>query len=418
MADSYSPLIPLETALARVLGGLKCVCPTELAPISTALGRILAKDMRATRDVPPQDNSAMDGFAFRKADFPDDRDVTAPVVGESLAGNPFAGDIPSGALVRIATGALIPAGADTVLMQEYCRFTEESGTVEISAKGLSQSPLAAHIRRRGEDVTAGDILLQAGTLLRPQELGVLAAQGVADVPVRRRLRVAVFSTGDELHEPWARDIGDGIYDSNRFMLMGLLTALGCEVRDLGILADDLTHISAALDAAAPLNDMLITTGGVSVGKADFVKPAVEALGEIDLWRLAMKPGKPVMKGRIGDCLVLGLPGNPVAVMVSFLQFARPLLLHMMGAVARPTVSLKVTAGFSFQRKPGRREWLRARLIQETGGIGKAEIYPINSSGALTSLSWAEGLVELPEDCSEVIEGESVLYLPLTGFALF
>ncbi|CCQ73127.1 gephyrin-like molybdotransferase Glp [Magnetospira sp. QH-2] len=409
-----SSLMPLEEALDKALAGLTCVCEMETLVLGEAQGRVLAEDVIATRHVPPADNSAMDGFAVRRADLSQDLDNDQPVVGESLAGNPFNGPLAPGAAVRIATGALIPSGADTVIMQEYCTFTEESGSVILSAEGVRKSPLAAHIRRRGEDVAAGSILLTAGTILRPQELGVLAAQGVARIPVRKKLRVAVFSTGDELHEPHEKDIGDSIYDSNRHMLMGLLSSLGCAVNDLGILPDRLEIITDALDKAAKDNDLLITSGGVSVGKADFVKPAVEALGEIDLWRMATKPGKPVMKGRIGDAMVLGLPGNPVAVMVSFLQFSRPLMLRMMGAVGRAVPSLKVPAAFEFKRKPGRREWLRARLTEDGA---RAEIFPLNSSGALTSLSWADGLVELPEACTAVTEGETVTYIPLSGFSL-
>jgi molybdopterin molybdotransferase len=274
-----------------------------------------------------------------------------------------------------------------------------------------------NIRRCGEDVQAGTVLLSRGLRLRPQDVSLAAGQGIAALEVVRQPRVAVASTGDELFEPEVALPPGGIYESNRYTLIGLLRRLGCAVTDLGILRDDRAVVLPALREAAARHDVLLTSGGVSVGTADLVKEVIAELGRIEFWRLAVKPGKPVTFGRIGDCLVLGLPGNPVSVMVAFLLFARPLLRTLMGMEPGEPLRLRAGADFAFRRKPGRREWLRARLRLDDERGPLASIYHTHSSGALSSLAWAEGLVELPEACAGVAPGDAVDYLPFSGLGV-
>lgn len=407
-------LMRLEDALAAAQARLTPVRAQEEVALADGLGRVLAAPLTADRHVPPADNSAMDGYALRRDSLQGAGPVRLAVVGQSLAGQPYGATVARGEAIRIGTGALIPDGADAVVMQERCRIDPHGRWIELEGPVAAAVAPGAHIRRRGEDVTPGDVLLAAGRVLRPQDIALAAGQGIGRLAVIKRLRVGVFSTGDELSQPGIPCPAGGIYDTNRFGLMALLRALDCEVVDLGILPDRLAAITEALGRAAPGLDAVFTSGGVSVGKADFVKPAVEALGEIALWKLAIKPGKPVMFGRIGDCAVFGLPGNPVSMLVTFMMFARPLVRHMMGAQGDTPLRLPVPAGFSFNRRAGRREWLRGRLIAEADGSLKAQMFDANGSGVLSSVSWAEGLIELPEDCARIAPGDEVVYLPLAG----
>ncbi len=416
-------LTRLEDALRIAFDEVNIHATVMEVPISNCCGAILRKDIVARVDVPSADNSAMDGYAFCHADLQElvgTGDAQITVGGVSLAGHPFAGKIPQGQAIRIATGASIPDGADCIIIQENVTANADETLLIVSQDVIAKTVLHQHIRRRGEDVATGVVVLPAGKRLRPQDIAVAAGQGYQSLPISRPLSVAVFSTGDELAKPGDPLLPGGIYDSNRFAMIGMLRACGCEVTDLGLLADDFDVLKSALKDAAETHDVIMTSGGVSVGKADLLKPVVDSLGEIQAWKLAIKPGKPLMRGRIGDCVVIGLPGNPVSVMVSGLLYAVPLLLHMMGAaeaVCTP-VRLPAIAGFDFKRGTGRREWLRARLAQDDDGNWLAIPYHSASSGMLSSMVWAEGLIEIAEDCGQVKKGDTVLYLPFGGLQAF
>ncbi|MDQ5911157.1 MAG: molybdopterin molybdotransferase [Pseudomonadota bacterium] len=411
--DTTDRLLTLAEAINAVLPTISTLTKTDTVPLFDAYGRVLATEVIAGLDAPPGDNSAMDGFALHLADLSPTVATQLPVTGQALAGHPYPGHVLPGTAVRITTGALIPDGPDAVIMQEQCRIGPDEAWIEIAPQSAARLKPGENIRRRGEDVQAGMLLLPKGRRLRPQDVALAAGQGMATLEVIRRPRVAVVSTGDELYEPGAALPSGAIYESNRYTLIGLLRRLGCAVTDLGILRDDRESVLPALREAAAMHDVLLTSGGVSVGTADLVKEVIAELGHIQFWRLAVKPGKPVTFGRISDCLVLGLPGNPVSVMVTFLMFARPLLLRLMGVEPTAPVRWPVIADFALRRKPGRREWLRAQLqiVPERGH--QVRLYPTNSSGALSSLCWAEGLVELPEDCAGVTPGDTVYYLPFS-----
>ena len=400
--DAGETMMSVEQALALLAGrlgpptGREPVTGHEKVALALALGRVLAEDVVSSVCVPPHDNSAMDGYGFRAADLPADGRLRR--VGRSAAGRPYDGVVVAGQCIRILTGAMVPADIDTVAMQEECTVDGDMITVPTNLKA------GANCRPAGEDVRAGAVVLRAGTRLRPQEIGLAAAVGRTELAVHGRLRAAVFSTGDEINEPGTVLPLGGIYDSNRFTAGALLRSLGLEVTDLGILPDNRPAIIAALDAAALDHDVIMTSGGVSVGDEDHVKAAVEALGAVHFWRLAIKPGKPVALGEIRGRTFIGLPGNPVAVMVCFLLLARPLLLGLMGAGPSTPLAVPVKADFSFRHKPGRREWLRARLENRAGTLW-AQKFPLESSGVLSSMVWAEGLVAVPEDLGDVAVGD-------------
>jgi molybdopterin molybdotransferase len=410
-------LLTLSEAVAAALHSIQPIRETDSIPLLDAFGRVLASAVSARLDVPAHDNAAMDGFALYLADLRSDAPARLPVVGQALAGHIVKEVVPRGAAVRITTGAVMPSGPDAVLMQEHCLIAPDQSWIEIEPQVAARLEPGENIRRRGEDVRAGAALLPRGWRLRPQDVALAAGQGIAALEVVRRPRVAVASTGDELREPGAALPPGAIYESNRYTLIGLLRRLGCAVTDLGILPDRRDAVLPALRYAAAGHDVLLTSGGVSVGTADLVRDAIAELGRIEFWRLAVKPGKPVTFGRIQDCVVLGLPGNPVSVMVSFLLFARPLLLKLMGMEPGEPLRLRVAADFALRRKPGRREWLRARLRSDPVRGLLAGIYHTHSSGALSSLCWADGLVELPEDCAGVAPGDGVDYLPFGGLGV-
>jgi molybdopterin molybdotransferase len=418
-SDSHSSerLLTLAEAIAAALRSIAPIRETEAVPLLEAYGRVLAASLPVRLDVPPADHSAMDGFALHLADLQPEQPTRLPVVGRALAGHPYPDRVPRGAAVRITTGAMLPDGPDAVVMQEQCRIAPDESGIEIEPKVAARLKPGENIRRRGEDVRAGTMLLPAGLRLRPQDVALAAGQGIATLAVVRRPRVAVASTGDELYEPDADLPPGAIYESNRYTLIGLLRRLGCVVTDLGILRDEWDVVLPALRNAAATHDVLLTSGGVSVGTADLVRDAIAELGTIEFWRLAVKPGKPVTFGWIDHCMVLGLPGNPVSVAVAFLLLARPLLLKRMGAEPAEPLRLRATADFQFRRKPGRREWLRARLRYDPEQKPVVSVYHTNSSGALSSLVWAEGLVELPEDCAGVAPGDGVEYLPFGGLGV-
>lgn len=408
-----TPLISLDDALAAALADLRPITARDIVALDHAYDRVLATDLVARCDTPPADNSAMDGYALARADLPAHGAAVMSLAGASLAGHPFTDPLPPGTAVRIATGGVIPPRADAVIMQEDVARADTE-TVEIDAGQVARIAIGDHIRRRGEDVAAGSVILAAGHRLRPQDVAVAAGQGYDRLEVVRRPRVAVFSTGDELVGPGA-SLGPGqIYESNRYAMIGSLRDWGCAVSDLGLLPDRADRLTDALAAAARDHEVILTSGGVSVGAADLLKPVVERLGDIRAWKLAIKPGKPLMRGRIGDCLILGLPGNPVSTMITQLLFAKPLLLKMMGVGDIAPLRLPMRAGFAWRRRAGRQEWLRARLAVDAHGETVVQVYHSASSGMLSSMVWADGLVELDRHCAEVEPGDTVVYLPLRG----
>ncbi len=400
-------LIPLAQALGILAERLSPVAATETIPVGEALGRTLAESVTATRDVPPHDNAAVDGYAVYCEDLSPNGGTRLPITGRIAAGHPLDRAARRGEALEIFTGAPMPEGPDTVIMQEDCRRDEDS---VLFGPGTKRG---ANRRLQGEDIQADTVILEPGIRLRPQDLGLAASVGRAELLVRTPLRAAVFSTGDEVRDP-GRDIPEGcIFDSNRYTVSALLRELGCVVTDLGILPDDLDTIRDALDGAAKDHDLLITSGGVSVGAEDHVKAAVEALGSLHFWRLAIKPGRPIALGRVGDTSFIGLPGNPVAAMVTFLRIARPVILLLAGRSDVTPRTFTVRTAFAYRKKPGRREWLRVHLVRYAGGEPRAVKFRADGSGILSSLVAADGLVELPEHVEYVGEGDLVDFLPFS-----
>lgn len=399
-----SELIPLDTALERILATPRPDLEIEEKPLLDALGCVLARDLTSAVDVPPADNSAMDGYALRAADagkpLPVTQRIAAGATGEPL---------PPGTAARIFTGATMPPGADAVAMQEDCREADGQLAVDVALEP------GANVRPRGQDIRRGDTVLPRGRVLRPQDLGLLASVGLASAPVFRPLRVAVLSTGDELVEPGAGALPDGaIYNSNRYTLGGLVRGLNMVFVDCGIVADDAQATARALRDAAARADCVITSGGVSVGEEDHVKQQVEKLGRLDLWKLAIKPGKPLAFGAIGDTPFIGLPGNPTSVFVTFCLAARPFLLHQQGAAEAQPPRIMARAGFTVSRPGKRQDYLRVTV--HTDGIElRATRFANQSSGVLSSVSHSNALAVVPVGVT-VAEGDLVEVLLLDSLA--
>ena len=391
-------LLSFEQAQNRLLAGADVVTQTERVNTLDALGRVLAAAQHSAIDVPPHDNSAMDGYALRSADvavpggvLPVSQRIAAGSVGDTLA---------AGTAARIFTGAPIPPGADAVVMQERCVAANDQVTVD------HQPHAGENIRRAGEDVKRDAEILAAGTRITPQAMGLAASVGIAQLDVYRKLRVAIFSTGDELVMPGEPLKPGAIYNSNRFVLRGLLQSLGCEVVDLGIVADSLDQTREALRKAADGSDLILTSGGVSVGEEDHVKAAVQAEGVLELWKIAMKPGKPLAFGRIADTPFIGLPGNPVATFVTFALLVRPFLLKRQGAFLQLPHGVMLPAGFDWRKPDARREFLRASV----GADGRLALYANQGSGVLTSVVWGDGLVDVAPG-QVIASGDNVRFLP-------
>ena len=408
-----SPLLSMDEALSALLGQARPLTETETVDTLIAHGRVLASAVQSMIDVPPMDNTSMDGYALRSADVaaPGARlkvtqRIPAGHVGEMLA---------PGTAARIFTGAMIPSGADAVVMQEQC-------SAEKLAEGdfvtVNHVPAAGEwVRRRGDDIRAGSTILPAGTRLTPQACGLAASVGMRQLTVARRLKVAVFFTGDELAMPGEPLTPGAIYNSNRFMLRGLIESLGCTLTDFGIVRDTLDETRATLRDAAREHDLIITTGGVSVGEEDHVRPAVEAEGRIDLWQIAIKPGKPLAHGRVrrggapaagarGEADFIGLPGNPVSAFVTFLILVRPFVLKCQGVQDSTPRALQLMADFDWSKPDRRREFLRARM----NPAGALELFPNQSSGVLTSTVWGSGLIDNPAG-QAIRRGDRVRFLP-------
>lgn len=396
------PLLSIEDAVALMGERLPIVAVTETVPLAEADGRVAAEDVAALTNLPPFDNSAVDGYAVRFADLPTSGETRLPVAGRIAAGQPASG-LAGAAAIRIFTGAPMPAGADTVFMQEDVRL---DGDGVVLPSGLEQG---SNRRLAGEDVGRGEVIIRAGRRLRPQDLALAAAAGIERLPVRRKLRVAVFSTGNELAEPGATLESGAVYDSNRILLCALLVRLGAEVRDLGILRDDPDEVARQLAAAAPGCDVILTSGGVSTGEEDHVKAAVERIGRLVFWRLAVKPGRPVAMGLVDGTAFVGLPGNPVAAYVTTLFLVRPLLARLGGALVEQPLAVPVRAAFGYRKKEGRREYVRASVRPGSDGQLQAIKFPREGAGILSSLTGSDGLVELPETCTTVSDGEIVRF---------
>jgi molybdopterin molybdotransferase len=400
-------VLSIDAAQRRIAQDVPCVTRSEWVSLHAGDGRILAKDVIAAVDLPPFDNSAVDGYAVRFDDLADQSQM--PVVGRLAAGAPATDPLPPGTTRRIFTGATLPLGADTVFMQEDVRI-DENGRVHFPA-GLRRG---ANTRPLGEDVARGACALPRGRRLRPQDLALAAALGLQRLPVRVPVRVALFSTGDELVDPGTPPEAAQRYDSNRVMLAALIRRAGAEIRDLGILADRQDAITEALAWAAPDSDLIVTSGGVSTGEEDHVKAAVETVGRLTFWRLAIKPGRPVAMGTVRGVPFVGLPGNPVAAFVTFAHVARPLIDALAGALVEAPVTLRARAEFSYRKKVGRREYVRVKLSSGTSGEPRAHKYPVDGAGVLTSLTETSGIVELMEFVTEVKIGDSVGCLPYQG----
>lgn len=391
-------MLSFDEAYEKLLGFVRPVREVEEVDTLFAAGRVLAVDQHSTIDQPPMDNSGMDGYALRAADVP--VAGTRLPVSQRIPAGSVGHELAPGTAARIFTGAPLPPGADTVVMQELCEHAGDEVVVNMVPRA------GEAVRRMGEDVARGARVLPAGLRLSPQAVALAASVGLARLPVHRRVKVAVFSTGSELVMPGEPLPPGGIYNSNRYLLRGLLAGLGCEVEDFGIVPDRLDATREVLRRAAEGHDLILTSGGVSVGEEDHVKPAVEAEGSLDMWKIAMKPGKPLAYGRVHGAAFIGLPGNPVSSFVTFLLMVRPFLLATQGVSEVAPASMQLRADFDWPRPDRRREFLRARMNAQ-GGV---ELFANQGSAALESTVWANGLVDIPAG-TVIACGETVRFLP-------
>ncbi len=405
---THSPLLSLDDALTRIKGAVQPITGNERIVLNAALGRTLAEEILSPVDVPAYTNSAMDGYAVIGSDLPEEGKVSLKVIGTSSAGHPFDGKLQPGQTVRIMTGAMLPQGADTVVMQEQ---VERDG--EIAHIGTGHKP-GQHVRHAGEDLATGQPVLKPGRKITPADLGSLASLGFGEVSVKRRLRVAFFSTGDELRsigEPLAE--GE-IYDSNRYTLHAMLTRLGIELVDMGVIRDQREVIEQAFLDAAAIADTVITSGGASVGEADYVSETLAKLGQVDFWKIAIKPGKPLAFGTVGDTLFFGLPGNPVSAMVTFYQIVQPALLQQMGQNDTIPLRLRVPCTTDLKKRPGRTEFQRGMLQQDQNGNLTVSSSGAQGSHILSSMSRANCFIVLPAESAGVRAGEQVEVQPFSG----
>jgi molybdopterin molybdotransferase len=407
--DDHDPeSLPPATALKRIIDALTPVTTAERIKIREALGRVLAEDIYSPVNVPPGVNSAMDGYAVLGSDLPQDGTRELQIIGTAYAGKPYKQMVMPGQCVRIMTGAVMPYGTDTVVIQEHVEVQEKNIRVGTGTKA------GANVRAVGEDVALGELVLARGSTLTPADIGLVASLGNGEVKVTRRLRIAFFSTGDEL-----RSIGDAleegqIYDSNRYTLYGMLARLGVEIQDMGVIADNRDALRNAFELAATAADVLITTGGVSVGEADYVKEVLESVGTVEFWKIAIKPGRPLAFGRIRDTSFFGLPGNPVSVMVTFYQFVQPALRHLMGATQIETVTLQVPCVSKLKKRPGRVEYQRGILERDAEDRPIVRKTGAQGSGILSSMSQANCFIILPMESGDVEPGTLVDVQPFNG----
>ena len=408
-ADPVEPgLMPVAEARARLQAGLPRPTGREYLPLRQAWGRILAMDVTSPVAVPGHRNSAMDGYALRAADLPAEGVASLTLAGSALAGRPYAGEVAAGECVRIMTGAVLPAGADTVIIQEQA----QAQGAEVRVNGGHRT--GDNVREAGEDIPLGGLVCPAGTRVGPAELGLLASVGVLDLPLRPRLTAAVFSTGDEVCAPGSVPAEGQIYDANRYTLYGLLTGMGIQVHDLGIIPDDPGALRAAFSEAASLADVVISSGGVSVGEADFIKAILAELGEVGFWQIAIKPGRPLAFGRLGSAAFIGLPGNPVAVAVTFLALVRPALAAAMGDATPAAPLVPARCRSALRKRPGRLEYQRGRLAPGADGGLEVVRTGAQGSGILSSMTQADCFIVLDEAQGSVAVGETVPVLPFHG----
>jgi molybdopterin molybdotransferase len=407
--DGYDPdALHVEKARAAIRACLAPVAASERVPLRTALGRVLAEDIVPAFDVPGHDNSAMDGYAVRSADLGPDSESVLEEIGTALAGRAYEGNVGAGQCVRVMTGAVLPSGADTVVVQEIVRVDGKRIAIPPGQKATQ------NVRYAGEDLKAGVAVLRPGARVGPAELGVIASLGIAKLSVRRRLRVAFFSTGDEL-TPVGAPLGEGqIHDSNRYTLHGMLSRLGVELLDFGIVRDDPAALEHALRSASLSADAIVTSGGVSVGEADFVRRLMGELGEVLFWKIAMRPGRPMAFGKIGNAFLFGLPGNPVAVMVTFYQFVREALLVLSGRTDDVTpASFRVQSAAPMRKIPGRTEYQRGVLYRENGEW-KVRTTGQQGSGVLRSMAEANCFIVLEHERGAIAAGDPVSVQPFDG----
>ncbi|MBZ9811610.1 molybdopterin molybdotransferase MoeA [Mesorhizobium sp. BR1-1-9] len=400
---------PIDETAALIASKLSAVQEVERVPLLLADGRVLAKKMVASLPLPPFTNSAVDGYAVRGVDLPQTVETAFAVAGRVQAGMAANEPVPPGQTVRIFTGAPMPDGVDTVFMQEDVSI-DGSGRI-LLPPGLQKG---ANVRPAGEDVALGEAVLPAGHRMRPQDIALAAALGFTELQVRRKIRVAVFSTGDEIVAPGDMRGPAQLFDSNRFMLTAMLARLCCDITDLGILVDNSSLIAEKLSEAALSHDLILTSGGVSTGEADCVKAAVESAGTLVFWRVAIKPGRPVAMGVIDGTPLIGLPGNPVASFVTFAHIARPAILALAGALQQPPTPIAMRAAFSYSKKQGRREYVRASVRAAADGCYEATKFPREGAGLLSSLVATDGLVELGEEIVRVDPGHTVQFLPYSS----
>jgi molybdopterin molybdotransferase len=404
------PLLPIDEVERILRERVMPVAETETVPLAAAHGRVMASDRVAPISLPPFDNSAVDGYAVRAADLDRAGETRLLVAGRATAGSMATAALPPGAAIRIFTGAPMPAGADTVFMQEDVRL---EGDAVLVPSGLDAG---ANRRFAGEDVRAGAVVLPAGQRLSARHVALAAAVGLTQLPVRRRIRVAVLSTGDEIVEPGTPRPSAAVFDANRYLLAGLLAGLGAQATDLGIVRDDPARLRQAIAAAGEAHDLVLTSGGVSTGEADHVRGAVEAIGRLVFWRVAVKPGRPVAMGVIpgsrpgSGAAFVGLPGNPVAVFVTFARVVRPLLARLSGAELAPLMPLPVRSTFAYRKRKGRREYVRVALRRGPDGVIEAVKHAQDGAGVITSLTQTDGLVELLDETTTVAVGDSVGFL--------
>lgn len=407
--DDYDPnSLPADVALETIKSSLLTINGDEKVAVRSALNRVLAKDIRSSINVPSGVNSAMDGYALSAADIPEQGVKELTVVGTSWAGTPLKQIIKNAECARIMTGGILPVGTDTVIIQESVERHDDRIKIDAETRA------GDNVRQAGEDIAIGDLVLAGGTRLTAADLGLLASLGTGEVMIKRKLRVAFFSTGDELRSVGEQLDEGSVYDSNRYTLYGMLTRLNCELLDMGVVKDKREDVEEAFLAAADNADVVITSGGVSVGEADFVKETIEKLGKVEFWKVAMKPGRPLAFGRVKNACFFGLPGNPVSVMVTFYQFVQPALRKLMGENQVDVITMKVPSASKLKKRPGRLEYQRGIMERDENGLLQVRKTGAQGSGILSSMSQANCFIILPIESSTVMPGEMVDVQPFFG----
>ena len=406
--------LPHKEAIGILQTRIHPVTASELVPLNDASGRYAAESIVAPRPIPGHDNAAVDGYAFAFADYDTASGTAFQIVGEVAAGHPYDGQLAARSAVRIFTGAVMPEGSDSVAMQEDVQVEDRDGALWASIPpGLKAG---ANRRLAGEDTTTGDTLVSAEIRLRPQDVASAAAAGCSTILCRVPLKVAVFSTGDEILRPGEPFVEGKVYDANASMLHGLVATIGAEAIDLGVLPDTRSKVTAALSQASKNFDAIVISGGASQGQEDHVVASIDTLGKRHLWQIAIKPGRPMSFGQIGDCVVLGLPGNPVAVFVCFLMYVRPVLMRLSGGTWPEPARFPIVSNFSQKKKVGRREFWRARLVHQNGQLTVSK-FERDGSGLISSLRESDGLIELAEEVDAVVSGELVDFIPYSELGL-